>query len=138
MDSLRLLACRNGIKIPFETFYKHSLKFYLTGAIFLYLLSFAFDLFTNSFCLHYCQNITSSFKRRKYYYESSALYISSNKVKFKSKTGMKIHGCSCSFVFAVFNNFNKTRVRVRSYSIFSKTNVFGVRIRVRCSPTLRV
>ena len=55
-----------------------------------------------------------------------------------SESGMKIHGCSCSFVFAVFNNFNKTRVRVCSSSIFSKTNVFGVRIRVRCSPTLRV
>ena len=37
---------------------------------------------------------------------------------------MKIHGCSCSFVFAVFNNFNKARVRVRSCSIFSKANVF--------------
>ena len=37
---------------------------------------------------------------------------------------MKINGCSCLFVFAVFNNFNKTRVRVRSCSIFSKTNVF--------------
>ena len=34
------------------------------------------------------------------------------------------------FVFAVFNNFNKARVRVRSCSIFSKTNVF-VFVRVR-------
>ena len=40
------------------------------------------------------------------------------------QAGMKIHGCSCSFVFAVFNNFNKARVRVRSCSIFSKANVF--------------
>ena len=40
------------------------------------------------------------------------------------ESGMKEHACSCSFVFAVFNNFNKTRVRVRSCSIFSKTNVF--------------
>ena len=36
---------------------------------------------------------------------------------------MKINGCSCLFVFAVFNIFNKTRVRVRSCSIFSKTHV---------------
>ena len=48
----------------------------------------------------------------------------------KFQSGMKIHGCSCSFVFAVFNNFNKARVRVRSCSIFSKTNVF-VFVRVR-------
>ena len=41
----------------------------------------------------------------------------------RSGSGMKEHGCSCSFVFAVFNNFNKTRVRVRSCSIFSKTHV---------------
>ena len=37
-----------------------------------------------------------------------------------SKAGMKIHECSCSFVFAVFNNLNETRVRVRSCSTFSK------------------
>ena len=37
---------------------------------------------------------------------------------------MKEHACSCSFVFAVFNNFNKTRVRVRSCSTFSKKSVF--------------
>ena len=38
--------------------------------------------------------------------------------------GMKIHESSCSFVFAVFNNLNGTRVRVRSCSTFSKKWVF--------------
>ena len=45
-------------------------------------------------------------------------------------SGMKIHECSCSFVFAVFNNLNGTRVRVRSCSIFHGKNVF-VFVRVR-------
>ena len=43
---------------------------------------------------------------------------------------MKEHTCSCSFVFAVFNNFNETRVRVRSCSIFHGKYVF-VFVRVR-------
>ena len=43
---------------------------------------------------------------------------------------MKIHECSCSFVFAVFNNLNETRVRVRSCSIIHGKNVF-VFVRVR-------
>ena len=43
---------------------------------------------------------------------------------------MKIHGCSSSFVFAVFDNFDETRVRVRSCSTFSRQK----RVRVRsCS-----
>ena len=37
---------------------------------------------------------------------------------------MKIHECSCSFVFEVFNNLNGTRVHVRSCSMFSKKWVF--------------
>ena len=44
--------------------------------------------------------------------------------------GMKIHECSCSFVFAVFNNFNETRVRVRSRSKFHEKLMF-VFVRVR-------
>ena len=43
---------------------------------------------------------------------------------YTPQSGMKIHECSCSFVFAVFNNLNETRVRVRSCSTFSKKWVF--------------
>ena len=44
--------------------------------------------------------------------------------------GMKEHVCSRSFMFAVFDIFAETRVRVRSCSIFLKNRMF-VFVRVR-------
>ena len=57
---------------------------------------------------------------------------------------MKEHACSRSFMFAVFDIFAKTRVRVRSCSIFLKDRmfVFDIFLRNQCScsfiPALRV
>ena len=74
------------------------------------------------------------------WFKDFKIFSGRNIVRVAHQSGMKINGCSCSFVFAVFNNLNKTRVRVRSFvfNILRKTHVrvrscsiFSPKVRVR-------
>ena len=64
------------------------------------------------------------------WFKDFKIFSGRNIVRVAHQSGMKINGCSCSFVFAVFNNLNKTRVHFRSCSIFHEKPMF-VFVRVR-------
>ena len=52
------------------------------------------------------------------------IIVNSRSLSKDRQSGMKIHECSCSFMFAVFNYLNGTRVCFRSCSKFSNEWAF--------------
>ena len=52
------------------------------------------------------------------WFKDFKIFSGRNIVRVAHQSGMKINGCSCLFVFAVFNNFNKTRSRSFVFDFF--------------------